>query len=181
VTRPGFEGDLIPDVTDQQTIGDSVQRWLDLRVATIVADTVTASLVGNVTGNLTGNVTGSVSGAATGVVTLAAASRTLTIADSGAVLVAVVDGAYTLPAAAAAPGMIVTIMTGVASAGTGVRITRAGSDVINGKTTSAGTTAITSATTYTNSGASDVVWDYVTLISDGVLGWYSIGQSGTWA
>lgn len=146
----------------------------------IVSDPFRSTQTIAVTYSTTGGVTAS-GGFAFPATSLATASRALVAADSGKLLVAVVDGAYTLPLAAAVPGAQFTVMTGVASAGTGVTITRAGADVINAKTTSAGTVAITGATTVTNTGATDVVWDYMTLRSDGVAGWYSVGQTGVWA
>jgi hypothetical protein len=114
-------------------------------------------------------------------VNIAAPSQALLAVNSGDVYIAVVDGAFTLPLAAAAPGAEFTIITGVASGGTGVTILRAGADVMNAKTLPAGGTAITGATTITNTGASDVVWDRMTMKSDGVAGWYAVEQSGIWA
>lgn len=170
---------IIPEDHRKVNLGDSTHEFNAIRAASVTADTFT----GNVTGNLTGNVTGNVNNPKRySSVQLAKASGALTTADCGTLIVAVVDGAYTLPSAATAgAGAIISVMTGVASAGTGVVITRAGSDTINAKTTSAGSTAITGATSVTNSGATDVVWDYMELVSDGVDKWYSVGQTGTWA
>lgn len=165
---------IIPEDHRKVNLGDSTHEFNDFRAATATIGTVT----GNLTGNVTGDVTGTVTGAATLLpATAGPTSGALTAAMSGRLCIGVVDAAYTLPAPTA--GVWYTIVTGVASAGTGLAIT-ATAAVIQGKTTSAGTVAITNATTITNSGASDVVGDYVTIRSDGT-NWWVVGQSGTYA
>lgn len=114
-------------------------------------------------------------------VNLAAPTQALLAVNSGDIYVAAVDAAFTLPLAKAAPGAEFTIITGAASAGAGVTILRAGSDLMNAKTLPAGGTAITGAALLTNTPASDVVWDRITLKSDGNINWYAVEQSGIWA
>ena len=138
-----------------------------------IDEVVTADGSGNVA--VTGALT--VTGSSALPSTAGPTSGALTAAMSGRLCIGVVDAVYTLPAPTA--GVWYTIVTGVASAGTGLVIT-ATSTLIQGKTTSAGTTAITDATSITNSGASDVVGDYVTIRSDGTK-WWVVGQSGTYA
>ena len=165
---------IIPDDHRKINLGDSTHEFNDIRAATATIGTVT----GNLTGNVTGDVTGTVTGASTLMpVTAGPTSGALSVAMSGRLCIGVVDAVYTLPAPTA--GVWYTIVTGVASAGTGLVVT-ATSTLIQGKTTSAGTTAITDATSITNSGASDVVGDYVTIRSDGTK-WWVVGQSGTYA
>lgn len=143
-------------------------------ISDIQAKTMTATGAITASGGVTGTVTGSASLLPE---TAGPTSGALTAAMSGRLCIGVVDAVYTLPAPTA--GVWYTIVTGVASAGTGLQIT-ATSTLIQGKTTSAGTTAITDATTLTNSGATDVVGDYITIRSDGTK-WYVVGQSGTYA
>ena len=120
-------------------------------------------------------------------VTLSAATQTLKAAQSGQMFVAAVDAVFTLPLASTMPGGTFTIVTGAASSGTGVVVTAAAGDIITAKTFPGNATgvsvAITTATggSITNTGASDVVWDRVTLRSDGVTHWYAVEQSGIWA
>lgn len=179
-----FKGAFVPadDLSDIGTTDKPVRNIVSK--AATVTGTLTAS--GGVTGNITGNVTGNVTGSATkmaGVNLAVATPKIVTAAESGQVFVGVVDCAFTLPTAAAAGnGAYYTFITGVASAGTGLTITRSGSDTIDGVTGSSLTpTAITNATSLTNSGASDVKGDYVTLVSDGVSKWLMINVVGTWA
>lgn len=165
---------VIPDDHRKVNLGDAAHEFNAIRAATVTADTVTANVTGNITGDITGNVTGYATLMPS---TAGPTSGALSVAMSGRLCIGVVDAVYTLPAPTA--GVWYTIVTGVASAGTGLAIT-ATSTLIQGKTTSAGTVAITNATTITNSGASDVVGDYVTIRSDGTK-WWVVGQSGTYA
>lgn len=110
-------------------------------------------------------------------VNLAAASQTLTAAQSGQTFVGVVDAAFTLPAAATVgAGVHYYIVTGVASAGTGLTVVANAADDIfaAGVDTAAGGTI-------TNSGASDVIGDNLHLVSDGVSRWVGVSARGTWA
>lgn len=105
----------------------------------------------------------------------------LTSADAGKTFVCVVDAAFTLPLTTTCSGARIGFLVGVASAGAGVVLTANGADTLNAKTTSAGTTAITGAATLTNTPATDVVWDRMELVSDGVSKWIAVAQSGVWA
>ena len=160
---------------DMAELGSAAQPFNAVNVRTL-AVTGNETVAGALT--VTGAITGTVTGASTLEPTTAGpTSGALTAAMSGRLCIGVVDAVYTLPAPTA--GVWYTIVTGVASAGTGLVVT-ATSTLIQGKTTSAGTTAITNATSITNSGASDVVGDYVTIRSDGT-NWWVVGQSGTYA
>lgn len=110
-----------------------------------------------------------------------ARSRTLTAAEAGQVFVALESAAFTLPLAASCSGARFTIITGVASGTAGISFVAAGTDTLNAKTASAGGTAITGATSLTNSHGSDVIWDRMEVESDGVSKWIGVEQSGTWA
>jgi hypothetical protein len=177
-----FKGRFVPS-DDMAEIGSAVNPVKNITATALTTATLAASGAATVGGALTvtGALTaGSLAGPIIGPVFNALASTTLTGTHVGGTVIAPVDGAYTLPAAASFPGGRITVITGAASAGTGVRLTRAGADTIEGKTTVTGT-ALTGNTTYTNSGASDVVGDSVTLVSDGVSKWWMVAQSGTWA
>ena len=174
---PGLNTHIVPDDHRKVNLGDSTHEFKAVRAETVTADTVTAALVGDVTGNVAGTLTGGATFATSFPGTAGPTSGALSTAMSGRLCIGVVDAVYTLPAPTA--GVWYTIVTGVVSAGTGLVIT-ATSTLIQGKTTSAGTTAITDATSITNAGASDVVGDYVTIRSDGT-NWWVVGQSGTYA
>lgn len=107
-------------------------------------------------------------------VILTAVDRTLTVADAGAtVIVTAADKVITLPATVA--GMVVTVVTGAVSGGTGTSVSPAAADKIigNGFTAADDKDAI-------NTGATDVLGDSITLIGDGVDGWYVLNVVGTW-
>jgi hypothetical protein len=152
------------------------------------SSTPTLELAGTV--NLTGTTT--ISGALTTTstlsptstkepaVNLAHAGGALTAAQSGQTFVGVVDAAYTLPLASVGNGVHFKIMCGALSVGTGLTITRAGSDTIESRVSATGA-VLAGKTTITNSGATDVVGDMQWLISDGVSAWRCIGVIGTWA
>jgi hypothetical protein len=169
-------------------------------VETLVADRITrdTSVVGSAltigavtldgTTTLSGTTTISGALATTGALTTTAAQHpstagpttgALTAAMSGRLCVGAIDADYDLPAAANNAGVWYTFITGTVSAGTGVAIT-ATAAVIQGKTTPDGGTAITNATTITNTGATDVVGDMVTLRCDGT-NWWMTSISGIWA
>ena len=108
-------------------------------------------------------------------VSLAAPTQTLTQARSGQTFVGAVDAVFTLPAASL-PGTFYQIVTGTASAGTGLRVTATGSfTILAAGVSTAGNGSIT------NSGASDVIGDGLILISDGVSQWVGVAARGTWA
>lgn len=110
-------------------------------------------------------------------VNLAAATQTLTAAQSGQKFVGAVDAVFTLPAAAAATkGIWYECETGALSAGTGLSISPAAADHIRGN----GLTSVDNKDLI-NSGASDRVGDMVRLYCDGVDGWVIDAIIGTWA
>ena len=109
-------------------------------------------------------------------VNLAAATQTLTAAQSGQTFVGAVDAVFTLPLASVAAGINYTFVTGVASAGTGLRVTAVTPSELFGAgvdTAAAGS--------LTNSGATDVIGDSITIVSDGGVQWIVISARGTWA
>lgn len=106
------------------------------------------------------------------------ASVTLTAADSGKVFTnSAADVVYTLPAAdASTKGCFYKFVTLTVSGGTGVSISPAAADKIQG-------TGLTAADNkdLINSGATDAVGDAVTLVCDGVDGYIVTEIIGTWA
>lgn len=110
-------------------------------------------------------------------VNLAAATATLTAAQSGEKFVGAVDAVFTLPAAAAGTkGVWYEFETGALSGGTGLSISPAAADHIRGN----GLTAVDDKDLI-NSGASDRLGDSVRLYCDGVDGWVIESIIGTWA
>ncbi len=73
-------------------------------------------------------------------------------------------------------GYTVTIITQTASASTGVSISPDAADKIQGK----GITAADDKD-WINTAATDAVGDLVTLVGDGVDGWWVVSERGTWA
>lgn len=110
-------------------------------------------------------------------VTLAAATQTLTAAQSGEKFVGAVDAVFTLPAAAAATkGVWYEFECGALSVGTGLSISPAAADHIRGN----GLTS-TDDKDLINTGATDRLGDMVQLYCDGVDGWVIERIIGTWA
>jgi len=104
------------------------------------------------------------------------AGGALTRAMSGQLFIGAVDAVFTLPAAVAAlKGVWYTFMCGTPSAGTGLKISPNGTDVIqgNGLTAVAGKGII-------NTGATDRVYDQITLVCTGAE-WAIESVVGTWA
>ena len=104
------------------------------------------------------------------------ADYTLTAADSGALIIVTgVDKVLTLPATVA--GLVYTIVLAAAgiSADTGLSISPNASDKItgNGFTPADDKDAILA-------GSGDRAGDAITLVGDGVDGWYITGLTGTW-
>jgi len=116
--------------------------------------------------------------------TTTAATATLTEADSGKVTIATLSSGtqtFTLPAAARV-GQRFTFVCGHASGE--ILISVATGDNIVGKTDggSAGTGIATATSTgIKNTAATNVVGDFVTLVSDGVTTWYMTSVAGVWA
>jgi hypothetical protein len=109
----------------------------------------------------------------------AGASLTLTAADSGKVYVtSAADIVFTLPDATGAgmKGVYFTFINNSLSGGTGMLIRPAATDKIQGK----GITAADDKD-YINSGATDAIGDLVTVVCDGVDGYWVVSERGTWA
>lgn len=110
-------------------------------------------------------------------VNLAAATQTLTAAQSGEKFVGAVDAVFTLPAAAAATkGVWFEFECGAVSAGIGLSISPAAADHIRGN----GLTS-TDDKDLINSGATDRLGDMVQIYCDGLDGWVIERIIGTWA
>lgn len=110
-------------------------------------------------------------------VNLAAATQTLTAAQSGQKFVGAVDAVFTLPAAAAGTkGVWYEFECGALSAGTGLSISPAAADHIRGN----GLTSVDNKDLI-NSGASDRLGDMVRIYCDGVDGWVIEQVVGTWS
>jgi len=106
-------------------------------------------------------------------VSIKAADFTLTAADSGSVFIAdAVDLTVTLPATAA--GLEFTFVVATVSVTTGLSISPVTADYI------AHTTAVVDKDLI-NTGATDVIGDSVTIVGDGVDGWFCTSLKGTWA
>lgn len=111
------------------------------------------------------------------IVNLAAATQTLTAAQTGQRFVGAVDAVFTLPAAAVAlTGVWYEFETGALSVGTGLSISPAAADHIRGN----GLTSVDNKDLI-NTGASDRLGDSVRLYCDGVDGWVIDAVIGTWA
>jgi hypothetical protein len=103
------------------------------------------------------------------------ANFTVTAADSGKVyLLAAADIVVTLPATEA--GLEYTFITHTVSAGTGASVSPAAADAIHGK----GLTSVDNKDLI-NTGATDAEGDSVTLVGDGVDGFWVVAANGTWA
>jgi len=110
-------------------------------------------------------------------VNLAAATQTLTAAQSGQRFVGAVDAVFTLPAASAATkGVWYEFECGALSTGTGLSISPAAADHIRGN----GLTSVDNKDLI-NTGATDRLGDSVDLYCDGVDGWVISGIVGTFA
>jgi hypothetical protein len=113
-------------------------------------------------------------------VNLAAATQTLTAAQSGEKFVGAEDAVFTLPAAAAATkGVWYEFETGALSGGTGLSISPAAADAIGGNGLS-----VTVDKDLINSGATDRLGDSVRIYCTGTTGataWRIESIIGTWA
>jgi len=108
---------------------------------------------------------------------------TLTAQESGSVIIATKSSAtqtFTLPSAATG-GVIFTFVCGHASGE--ILINPIAGQTIQTKATGDGGALVAPAagTGIKNTAATNVIGDHVTLVSNGVTGWYTIGQSGIWA
>lgn len=110
-------------------------------------------------------------------VNLAAATQTLTAAQSGEKFVGAVDAVFTLPAAGAGTkGVWYDFEAGALSAGVGLSLSPNAADHIRGN----GLTSVDNKDLI-NSGASDRLGDEVRVYCDGVDGWVIDRIIGTWA
>lgn len=104
------------------------------------------------------------------------ADYTVTAADSGAIIVVTgVDKTMTLPATAAGMWFTFVLASAGLSAGTGLSISPNAADKImgNGFTSADDKDAVLA-------GSGDREGDSISLIGDGVDGWYITGVTGTW-
>ena len=127
-------------------------------------------------------------GATTGVrgdFTIVASGNTaVSTADSGKVYMATASSGtptFTLPNAGTTAGYVYTFINGHAS--NEVLINPAAGDKIRCKATidAGASVAPAAGTGIKNTGGTDVVGDFITLIFDGVDTWHMIGMSGIWA
>lgn len=119
----------------------------------------------------------SIAGGTKRVVNLAAATQTLTAAQSGQKFVGAVDAVLTLPAAAAVTkGVWYEVECGAVSSGTGLSLSPAAADHIRGN----GLTS-TDNKDLVNSGATDRLGDSARVYCDGVDGWVIDAIIGTWS
>jgi hypothetical protein len=141
------------------------------------------------TGTTTLTGTAAFTGATTGVrrpsTVTTADTRTLTAAESGAVMICTKASAtqvFTLPLAATA-GLMFSFVCGHASGE--IHIGVGTGDNIVGKTDGAadGTGLVSTATTglLKDTAASNVVGDHVTLVSDGATTWFMVAVAGAWS
>jgi hypothetical protein len=129
--------------------------------------------------SLTAALTVGTGGAIVNRVQTKAANYTVTAADSGSTFVATAaDVVFTLPSTAA--GLTYTFINGSLSTGTGMSASPAAADKIMGSTDGYGFTSADNKDAI-NTGATDVLGDSITLIGDGVDGWYITHATGVWA
>lgn len=116
----------------------------------------------------------------TKVVNLAAATQTLTVAQSGQRFVGAVDAVFTLPAASdATKGVWYEFECGALSSGTGLSISPNAADAIGGNGL-----GVTVDKDLINTGATDRLGDCVAIYCTGVAGataWRIMSIVGTWA
>jgi hypothetical protein len=132
----------------------------------------------------TTNFTGATNGLKrTAEIQLTGTGDTLTAAESGKTMIATKASAtqtFVLPSAATA-GLYFTFICGSASGE--ILIDPAGSENITTKATNDAGASVAPAggTGIKNTAATNVLNDYLTLVSDGVDTWYTVAQSGIWA
>lgn len=136
-----------------------------------------------VTGDI--SFTGAVTGGAGGALITTADTPTLSASQSGLTVIATKATAtqvFTLPAASAGAGLKFTFVCG--DAGGEINIDPGTGFNIIGKTHGAenGTgISVTNGADIKNTAASNVLGDFVTLVSDGVDTWYMTAVAGVWA
>ncbi len=126
---------------------------------------------------------GAMTGARMNPIITAADTLLLTVAQSGSLILATKGSAtqvFTLPAASNA-GLVYTFKC--ADAAGEINIDPDGTDDMQVKATNdAGANIVeTDGTGIQNTAGTNVLGDYVTLVSDGVVKWYTVAQSGIWA
>jgi len=110
-------------------------------------------------------------GSSGGVEILTTAAKTLDAADHGKTFIAtVVDTIFTLPATVL--GLKFTAVAGILSVTTGLSLSPAAADAINGGTDDKD---------WVNTPATDVVGDAATVVGNGTTGWFTSSGIGIWA
>jgi hypothetical protein len=118
------------------------------------------------------------------VVNLVPTAVTLSVTDSPKVSIQTLASGtqtYTLPAAAAAPGAVFTFICQHASSEILVNPNAADQISIKGLIDHSTSVKPAAGTGVKNTAATNVIGDYLTLVSDGVLTWYEISGAGIWA
>lgn len=162
-------------------------RFLEDYIPIVLFDGISTEKDITTTGSFT-SVAATFTGATTGVrktaeIQLTGTGDTLLTAESGTVMIATKASAtqtFVLPSAATG-GLIFTFICG--SAAGEILIDPAGSEVIGAKAANNAGADITPAggTGIKNTAATNIIGDYITLVSDGVSKWYTVAQSGIWA
>ena len=155
-----------------------VVKYNGLRTDTAVVFGSTMSISGAV--SFTGGTAGITR---TAEIQLTGTGDTLTAGESGLTMIATKASAtqtFVLPSAATA-GLFFTFICGSASGE--ILIDPAGSENITTKATNDAGASVAPAggTGIKNTAATNVLNDYLTLVSDGVDTWYTVAQSGIWA
>jgi hypothetical protein len=111
------------------------------------------------------------------------ASATLTAADHGALIIADSTTSVVAQLPATQKGLRYTLLVKQLTGAGGHAFSPNASDKIMGVTTQAGSATFAKAddADLVCSAATDVVGNFVTLVGDGVDGWWVTGISGTWA
>ncbi len=170
----------------EEDISDEMEALNGVATALAALDTISAAELGFIDGVTAGAMTASkalvagANGEISGIrrkVNLAAATQTLTAAQSGEKFVGAVDAVFTLPAAAAGTkGVWYEFECGALSSGVGLSLDPAAADHIRGN----GLTSVDNKDLI-NSGATDRLGDMVRVYCDGVDGWVIEEIIGTWA
>ena len=118
-----------------------------------------------------GKITQEAGGSVVRPVAIKTANYTVLASESGTIFIAnAADLVFTLPATAA--GLVFTFINAAVSAATGLSVSPQAADNINEGVDNKD---------LINSGATDVLGDAVTVVGDGVTGWFTMGKIGTWA
>lgn len=193
-SNPRITNHLMPDDHKKVDLGSASRSFRDGYFEDITADTatVTTETVSSQTVSGTLSVTGTLAatGATTGLrraasVTSEAGPTALSAAQSGLVVVSTATSGtqvFTLPLAATA-GLEFSFVCGHAD--TEIHVGVGTGDNIIGKTHGAENATGLSSTATTgllkNTAATNVVGDFVTLVSDGTTHWYMTSVAGVWS